>query len=57
MAPAGGSNGSKNSCSRHVQDSGSEYGDINDTDLTGEETLEKIDVTALVGERLMINSS
>ncbi len=30
-----------------VQDSGSEYGDINDVDLEGEETLEKIDENAL----------
>ena len=32
---------------RLVVDSGSEYGDINETNLTGEETLERIDVTAL----------
>ena len=30
-----------------VQDSGSEYGDINETDLDGEELLEAIDTNAL----------
>ena len=31
-----------------VQDSGSEYGDINDMDMEGEEVLEKIDEIALM---------
>ena len=38
---------SSNNKSSSVVDSGSEYGDINETDLTGEEFLEKIDVVAL----------
>lgn len=41
MAPVNGPSVNK------VQDSGSEYGDINETDLEGEEILEKIDERAL----------